>query len=143
MTLAKTGWGGQFWLDNAAGTLTELVEVVSFGLPNSESETVEATHLKSPNRRREYIVGMIEDGELEVVINYVPGGVSDVLIRAALADGVARTYKAVVPRETANWEISGESIVTGWDRGEVVADGKMEATLTLRLTGAVTEAAAS
>lgn len=143
MTAAKTGWGGEFHLDDASNVLTELVEVVSFTLPNSEAETIEATHLKSPNRRREYIAGMIEDGELEVVINYVPGGATDVLVRAALADGVTRSYMAVVPRATANWEISGDCIVTGWDRGEVVADGKMEATLSLRLTGAATEAAAT
>lgn len=143
MTAAKTGWGGEFHLDNASGTLTELVEVVSFTLPNSETETIDATHLKSPDRRREYISGMIEDGELEIVINYVPGGATDVLLRAAQADGVTRDYMAVIPRNTANWEVTGSCIVTGYDRGEVIADGKMEATVTIRLTGASSEAAAA
>jgi predicted secreted protein len=143
MTAAKTGWGGQFWLDSAGDVLTELVEVVSFTLPNSQAETVEATHLKSPNRRREYIAGMIEDGELELVVNYVPGSATDILLCAALADGVTRDYKAVVPRATANWEITGDCIVTGYDRGSVIADGKMEGTVTLRLTGDATEAAAA
>lgn len=143
MTDAKTGWGGEFHLDNASDVLTELVEVVSFTLPNGESETVEATHLKSPNRRREYIAGMIEDGDLEVVLNYIPGSATDILLRAALEDGETRDWMAVVPRETANWEVTGDGIVTGYDRGSVEVDGKMEATLTIRVTGAVAEAAAS
>jgi predicted secreted protein len=142
MTAAKTGWGGEFHLHNGT-VLFELVEVVSFTLPNGTSETVEATHLKSPNRRREYIAGMIEDGELEVVLNYVPGSTTDTLILDALADGDARAFMAVIPRATADWEIEGTVIATGYDRGEVVADGKMEATVTFRLTGATTEAAAS
>lgn len=143
MTVAKTGWGGEFWLDNASNVLTELVEVVSFTLPNSQTDTIDATHLKSPNRRREYISGLIDDGELQIVINYEPGGVSDVLLRAAQADGVTRSYKAEIPRASpsTNWEVTGDCIVTGWDRGSVVADGKMEGTATIRLTGASSEAA--
>ena len=143
MTLAKTGYLGEFWLGNTTNVLTELIEVVSFSLPNGEVETVEATHLKSPNRRREFISGMIEDGELEVVLNYVPGSTTDVLILGALTSGMDKSYKAVIPRLTANWNITGTCIVTGYDRGSVEADGKMEATMTVRLTGASTEAAAA
>lgn len=143
MTAAKTGYGGEFHLANDTDILTELVEVVSFTLPNGETETVEATHLKSPNRRREYIAGMIDDGELEVVLNYVPGSATDVLILDALQSGDSREYMAVIPRETSNWEITGTCVVTGYDRGSVEADGKMEATLTIRLSGGSTEAAAA
>lgn len=143
MTAAKTGWGGEFHLDSATDVLTELVEVVSFTLPNGEAETVEATHLKSPNRRREYVPGMIEDGDLTVVLNYVPGSASDVLLMAALNDGDTRDWMAVIPRETANWEITGDGIVTGVDRGTVEADGVMRATVTIRVTGATAEAAAA
>jgi hypothetical protein len=141
MTAAKTGWGGEFHLDatNGAGTPTELVEVVSFTLPNGETEKIDATHLKSPNRRREFIAGMIDDGDLTIVLNYVPGSATDVIIRTAHNDGLSRNYMAVVPRATTDWEITGTGIVTGHDRGEVTADGKMEATVTLTLSGSPTE----
>lgn len=143
MTAAKTGWGGEFHLDSAADSLTELVEVVSFTLPNGETETVEATHLKSPNRRREFVSGMIDDGDLTVVINYVPGSATDVLVKAALDDGETRDWMAVVPRETANWEVTGDGVVTGYDRGSVEVDGVMRATITIKVTGASAEAAAA
>lgn len=143
MTAAKIGWGGEFHLDNASDSLTELVEVVSFTLPNGETEQVEATHLKSPNRRREFIAGMIDDGELEVVLNYVPGSATDILLRAAQDDGVVRDWMAVIPRETANWEVTGDGIVTGYDRGTVEVDGVMRATVTIKVSGAQVEAVAS
>jgi predicted secreted protein len=142
MTQARTGWGGQFWLHNGTA-LTKLLEVVSFGLPTPEVETVEATHLESPGRRREYITGMIEDGELEVVMNYVPGSATDVLIQGALDAGAARAFKAVVPNATTGRQFEGTCIVTGIDRGTIEADGKMEVAMTVRLTGATTEAAVS
>lgn len=142
MTAAVTGWGGQFWLHNGTA-LTKLVEVTSFGLPTPEAETVEATHLESPNRRREYITGMIEDGELEVVMNYVPGSTTDLLIANALTDGTAKAWKAVVPNATVGRKFEGLCIVTGYDRGSIEPDGKLEATMTVRLTGATTEAAAT
>lgn len=143
MTDAKTGWGGEFHLDDASNVLTELVEVVSFTLPNGTVEMLDATHLKSPGRHREKIAGMIDDGDIQVVVNYVPGGATDVLVRAAKADGVLRDFMAVIPRASANWEVTGDAVVTGWDRGEVVADGVMRGTITLTVSGDQSEAAAA
>lgn len=142
MTEAKTGWGGEFWFDNDSGTPTELVEVVSFTLPNGSVEQLDATHLKSPNRRREKISGMIDDGDLTVVLNYVPGSATDVLIMQAFTEGDARTYKAVVPRVANDWEVTGEAFISGVDRGEIAPDGVMKMTVTFTLAGASTEASA-
>lgn len=140
MTGAKIGWGGKFHLDNAAGVLTELVEVKSFGLPNGETEQIDATHLLSPNRRREFIAGMIDDGEVEVVFNFIAGSTTDTLIAAALSDGVARTWKAEVPKASGMRTYTGECIVVGYERGPIEPDAAMEATMTIKLSGAYTEA---
>jgi hypothetical protein len=140
MTAAKTGWGGEFHFDNNSGALTELVEVVSFTLPNGQTEQLDATHLKSPNRRREKIAGMIDDGDLQVVINYVPGEATDLLLAQAHTEGDIRSYMAVIPRASGvDWEIAGDAFVSGYDRGEIVADGIMRATVTFTLSGAATE----
>lgn len=139
MTSAKTGWGGEFHLDSASNVLTELVEVVSFTLPNGQVEMLDATHLKSPNRHREFIAGPIDDGELQVVFNYVAGGATDILIRAAKADGVTRDFMAIIPRASEDWSVIGTGIVMGWDRGEIIADGVMRATMTLKVSGDQTE----
>lgn len=144
--LAGTGWGGEFHLENGAATpvLTELKQVKSFTLPQDEVEQVEITHLKSPNRRREYAPGMIEGGEFEVTLNFRAGSDTDQLLAEALTSGETRGFKAVIPeRGVAAWEITGDCIVTGYDRGEVTADDAMEGTVTLKITGATTEGASS
>lgn len=144
MTVAKTGWGGAFKFDNNSNVLTELVEVASFTLPNGQTEQLDATHLKSPNRRREKIAGMIDDGDLQVVINYEPGGATDLLIAQAHTEGDIRSYEALIPRASGiDWSVSGDAFVSGYDRGEIVADGIMRGTVTFTLSGSSTEAAAA
>lgn len=139
MTAAKTGWGGEFHFDNNSDVLTEWVEVKSFTLPNGETEKLDATHLKSPNRRREFISGMIDDGDITIVLNYVPGSVTDVNIMQAFTEGDTRDYMAVVPRATTDWEITGTGFISGVDRGEITPDGVMESTVTLTLVGSASE----
>jgi len=141
-TEAQIGWGAEFHLEDGAtpAVLTPLGEITGITLPNPTTAAVEATHFKSPNRRREYISGMIEDGEGTFEMNYVPGSATDELIRAAQADGNARGYMIVIPDGDGTWEITGECIVRGYERA-VPIDDRMTATLTVRFTGATTEAA--
>lgn len=139
MTEARSGWGGEFHFDNNSNVLTEWVEVVSFTLPNGQTEQLDATHLKSPNRRREKVSGMIDDGDLTVVLNYRPGSQTDIDIMQAFTEGDTRDYMAVVPRATTDWEVTGQAYVAGVDRGEISVDGIMRVTVTLTLSGAATE----
>lgn len=140
-TEAQIGWGAEFHLEaTAGGTLTQLGEITGISLPNPQTAEVEATHFGSPNRRREYISGLIEDGEGSFEMNFVPGSATDTLIRAAQADGESRGYMIVIPDGTGTWEVTGECIVRGYERS-VPIDDRMTATLTVRFTGATTEAA--
>lgn len=142
MTDARIGYGTEFWLDNASNVLTQLGEILSVTTPNPQIADVEATHMLSPNRRREYIAGLIEDGEGTFSMNYVAGSATDLLIQAAVSDGVARSYKIVLPDGAFGWEITGECIVKGYTR-DIPIDDRMTAELTVRFTGASTEAAGS
>lgn len=142
--LAGIGWGGEFWLGDDAepSVLTELVQVKSFTLPQDEVEQVETSHLKSPGRRREYAPGMIEGGEFEVVLNFRAGSDTDQLIQDALNSGDTRPFKAVIPeRGVAVWDVEGDCVVVGYDRGDVNIDDAMEATVSCKITGLPTEQA--
>lgn len=137
MTEARIGWGVEVWLDNASDALTQLDECIAIGLPNSQVEDVEATHMLSPNRRREYIAGLIDDGEGTFEFNLVPGGATDLLIQAAVDDGVARDYEVIIPDGAYGQKFAGDCIVKGYER-TVPIDDRMTATMTVRFTGAVT-----
>lgn len=147
MTGARIGWGGEVHLstDNTTANLAELVEVVSFGLPDEETDEIEATHLKSPGRRKEFIAGLIDGGEVEVVLNYVPGSATDILVRAARTAGDTRAVRFVIPDELGDpeWNVDTFAFVKGIGRGTVSANDKIEQTVRLRITGNVTEAAAA
>jgi predicted secreted protein len=133
------GYGAQFWLDDANGALTKLGEITGVTLPSPKVTDVEATHFESPNRRREYVAGLIEDGDGTFEMNYLPGSATDVIIRAALADGNVRNYKIVVPDGDATWEVTGACLVKGYER-KIPIDDRMTATLTVRFTGDSSEA---
>jgi hypothetical protein len=145
---ATIGWGGEFHLSSNAteAGLVELSEVTNIsGLPDEETEDVEVTHLKSPNRRREYIAGFRGTSDVQVTMNYVPGSASDVLIRAAKDAGDTRALRFVIPDQTGDpaWEVDTFGYVKGYSRGPISPDGKIEAVVTVRITGDQTEAAAA
>lgn len=137
-TDAQIGMGAAVSLDDASGQLALLGEPISITLPNPQVADVEATHFGSPNRRREYIAGLIEDGEVTFGFNYVPGGPVDVLVTDAIEDGNARTMQVDIPRKgTTAYRFTFEVIVKGWEKA-IPIDDRMTATLTARVTGAVT-----
>lgn len=144
---ARIGWGGEVHLSTTLLTtgLTELVEVVSFGLPDEAVDEVDVTHLKSPNRYKEFIAGLADRGSVEVSLNYVPGSATDLLINAARAAGTPRAVRFVLPDVdgTPAWQIDTFAFVQGYARGPVSAGDKIAATVRLRITGSQTEAAAA
>lgn len=94
MTDATIGYLSQFWVANpVGGVLTELAEVRRIQMPNDATfEQIDATHLKSPDRRREYVRGFRTDREYEVELNYVPNSATDTIIRGLA--GTDNTYAA-------------------------------------------------
>lgn len=137
-TNAKIGWGATVKMGNPS-TLAALGEIIAVSLPNSQQAEVEATHFGSPNRRREFIAGLIDDGEGTFEMNLDPGSTTDAAIRTALTDGIARPYEIQIPTTSGTWKVTGNWIVRGYER-RIPIDDRMTAVLTVRFTGAATEA---
>jgi hypothetical protein len=80
-TQAIIGHGSQVQRGNADGdpvtgvgeTFTTITEVTAFQPPQDEADEHEVTHFESPNRRKEFIAGMIDSGEATATVNYNPG----------------------------------------------------------------------
>lgn len=131
---ATLGYGGEFHLHNGSA-LYELVEVKEFDIPGTGArEQVEATHLKSPNWRREYLSSFYEDSDFEVTLNTRMLSDTDVLLADALSDADTRAFKVVIPENgVPTTQIEGTARCTNYTRGRVVADGVIEATATFRV----------
>lgn len=134
------GDGSEFWLENAEGNLQELAMVTEVPMPQEETELIEVTHMKSPNRRKEYTSGWKDGSEGDVVMNYVPGSETDALIRDAKDKGDRRAYRIVLPTKDGTWEVTGFVIVRGYLPTNPLGD-RRTATMTVKFTGAETQAA--
>ncbi len=139
---AIIAWGNEFHLANAAGELIELDEVTEIPFGDEEAEDVEVTHMKSPNRRKEYASGLIEPGTATLSMNYIPGSPTDVLIREAHAAGKPRAYREILTDGTTKkiWQIDGFLLVKSRPR-TVSVGAKMALQVNVRFTGAITEKA--
>ena len=90
MSEARIGWGAEVQLgtSSSAASLVELVEVVSFGLPNDQADEVEVTTLKSANKRKEYIRGLIDGG-------HIPDDVTIEVLTQAREHLIRRTMETI------------------------------------------------
>lgn len=102
--------------------------------PSAETDQVEATHMQSPNRTREFVSGLTDSGEASFEMNYVPGSDSDKALIAAkgkrkwiritfpngvqiLFIGSLQTYEKSAPLDdvmtaTITFKVSGDPIQT-------------------------------
>ena len=142
MTEARIGWGGEVHLssDNTEANLVELAEVTNCSFPQDEVDEHEVTHLKSPNKRKEFIAGMRDGGEVTINLNYVPGGATDLLLTAALEAGTTRKVKFVIPDDsgagTADWNIVTSGFVKRYAPDGMEPNAPVTATAVIRITGA-------
>jgi predicted secreted protein len=139
-TAARIGYGSLVEIStNGGDTWTEIAEVSGLTPPGFSIDTVDATHMQSPNRTREYIAGINDSGETSFTVNWLPGSASDVALR-----GVAVGFTTFMIRETfpngAYWVVTG--ILTGYQPAAPL-DDKMTAEVTIKVTGAVAHNAAA
>lgn len=130
---ASIGYAGEVWLHNGTA-LYELRQVVSFTLPPDVDSEVDATHLKSPGRRRESVPGLIEDSTFQAVLNYRPLSDTDILVRAARQARDTREMKLVIPQNGQPFaQVLLSAKVTGYTRPEITPDGLMQSTVTFQV----------
>lgn len=130
-TTAAISYGARFGIEGpTTGTYAYVAEVTSITPPSLSRDTVDATHLESPDGAKEYIAGLIDTGEASISINYAPSA-SDVLM--ASFNAPKDNFRILFPGGAVALNFAG--IVTGYEIGELTPDGKMTATFTVKPTG--------
>lgn len=140
MATVKIGYGAQWWVTNDTDVLTKIAELIEIGLPNPQVDEHEATHFESPDRAKEYIPGLTDNGEITFGINFVAGSATDLLITEAISSGEARDMEVIIPALAATQTFAFSGIIKGYEKSVPIND-RQTATVTVRVNGAVTQAA--
>lgn len=134
-TEAAIGYGSIYEIADETGLIwTELGEVFSITPPEATADRIDVTHMQSPQRRREYIAGLIDTGEAEVQMNWVPGKPTDILLRGLLNSGEIRKHRITLPTRD---RVTFNGAVIGFTRA-VPVDDRMTATANVAPSGGET-----
>lgn len=127
-TIVRVGQG-------ATPTWTKLAHVTGVTMPEDEIDEIEVTHMESPGRRKQFIAGLIDSGEMTVAMNYLPGSATDTLLRSLKASGANVLVEVTLPDADPD-TFSG--YLSGYSPGEVTPGEKMSAEATFRISELVT-----
>jgi predicted secreted protein len=137
MTEAAIGYGSKYaiWDANAGpAAFVEIAEVINITPGEATADRVDATHMQSPGRRREYISGLIDNGEASFEINWVPGSETDELIRGLFASGDVVQHRITFPGGVT---LTYDASIIGYSK-VIPIDDRMTATITVAVSGAET-----
>lgn len=119
---------------------TQIPEVVNASGPNMTRDALEVTHLLSSGACKEFIAGLIDNGEVTLDLNFLPGNTNQQVL---LAD-FAATAKTSNTREwvigftdSGAQEYTFNAFITALTPGANVGD-KLSASCTLKITGELT-----
>ncbi|RZJ01816.1 MAG: hypothetical protein EON90_02065 [Brevundimonas sp.] len=128
---ASIGLGTTFsYLSTAPSTYSIVGEAVSIQPPQPVRETVDVTHLSSPDGTREFLGTLRDPGEAEVTFNFTDAAyeiVSDLFL-----EDDTQTFKITYP-DGATEVFSG--IVTGKPSDAIEVDGVRRFSMPIKVTG--------
>ncbi|MDO5895122.1 phage tail tube protein [Agrobacterium sp. Azo12] len=140
MTDARIGYGTIYEIFDPTLTtpaFVELAEVINVTPGEATADRIDATHMQSPNRRREYISGLIDNGEASFEINWVPGSNTDVRIRDLFESGETVEHRITFPGPAPRVTVTYEASIIGFSKA-IPIDDRMTATITVAVSGAET-----
>ena len=134
-SVAFDGYGVTIgWGDGAtAETFTLFAEVNTVGLPNENTEFIDVTHATSPNKRREFIAGLVDPGEVSMELNMVQADYKQ--LRDDLG-GDERNYEITIPDDNYSTKptIEFPGIVSSLEV-ELGVEDKVTCSVTFKVTG--------
>ncbi|MCM2506065.1 phage tail protein [Aureimonas altamirensis] len=132
MSEAQIGYSTRFDISTDGGTTFQPVsEIIEITPPSDTIDTVDATHMSSPNATREFILGLRDPGEASLEMAFIPGSNSDVLLQSIRDSRQNVTCRITFPND-ATWTFQG--ILTGYE-ATVPLEDRMTATVTFKVTG--------
>jgi len=123
---------------------TTIAEVTGFDGPTTSVNEIETTTLASV--AKEFIAGLVDNGEMTLNVNAVPKDTQLRQIRADIVAGTKRNYQIDFNdkegAETTSTTYTFEAFVKDFPTS-ATADSKLEGTITLRISGDIDDVIAS
>jgi predicted secreted protein len=138
MTDAVLGYDVGISVESAAGSgvFIEIAEVTNVTPPSDTVDDIDATHMKSPGRVREFISGLSDPGDMSLDGNYIPGSDTDAFIVAWRLSGETRAVRIVYPADLDVTHDQFPAYVKSYVPTMAIGE-KMGFTLGLKVAGAV------
>ena len=102
-TKAFTGKGTIYSIGTSGTTptYTAVSELKTFAFSGTKNDTEDVTNSDSAGRAREFLVTLLDSGEISIAGNYVAGDAGQVAMRAAFNSGAILSHKMVLPMSPA------------------------------------------
>lgn len=121
---------------------TTLTNVVSVSPPRRSRDALDATTHSSTGGAMEFIPdGVYDPGEMTVTLHYIAGDANDDACIAALAASTAYFFTHTVNAATGTETRDFAGVVTGYGPDELGVKGKQTASMTIKVSGPVDQAA--
>lgn len=104
------------------------VEITSISPPAFHRDSLEATHMKSPDSHREFVPGLSDAGEIQIEGNFVASA-SDLIVAAMAAD--TKSWRIAFPN-AVTWTC--QAFFTDFEAAAPI-DGIQTFSATLKVTG--------
>jgi len=130
MTDVTIGYNSKYAI-YSAGAFVDIAEVINITPGEAVADRVDATHMQSPGRRREYISGLIDSGEATFELNWIPGSATDVLLRGLFTSGDTVDHRITFPNGVT---LVFEASIIGFSK-VIPIDDRMTATITVAVSG--------
>jgi hypothetical protein len=135
------GYGSSFEIatsGNSPSDLISLGEIYNITPPSAVVDQIDVTHMQSPNRRREFIAGLVDGGETSFEMNYIPGSIGDTELHEILDTPVGQTRRRTARIRYPNGVTHTFEVELQRYESAVPTDDKMSSTVTFKVTGPIT-----
>lgn len=132
------GYGAEFEVRDGAQSDSDWVSlglITNITPPSDTVDQIEITHMASPGRKKQYIAGLSDPGEMSLDLNYMPGAGTDTFIVDWRRSGETRESRIKYPA-TASLVDTFPTFVSSYAPAIPAAD-KMTVTLGLKVAGDV------
>lgn len=142
MSNADGAYGTKLLVGDGAGSeaFTALAEVRNISGPATKVDTVDVTPHSTSTPWRHFVPTLIDGGEVTLDINFLPDATDQQALRTDMLARTKRNFRIEWPTTPTAHRASFAAYVTGHSPA-APHDGALSASVTLKITGAVTFAA--